>query len=211
MPVSLFLGILFSFCIGSIPTAYIAGKLCAGIDIRKHGSGNIGATNVFRVLGKVPGCIVLVIDVLKGVLAVVLVASLLNLTETFDYVFLAFASVCGHNWTIFLKFKGGKGVATSLGALIGLALGIPPLRLVLTLVILIWIIVFYASGYVSLASIIASVFVPFLVLVFAYSIELVLLGTFFCLFVIIRHRPNIQRLLGGREQRVQPFFRKNRL
>ncbi len=207
--IKIILGLGLSYVLGSIPTAYIAGKFYKGIDIREHGSRNVGATNVFRVLGKTPGIIVLCVDILKGVLAVALVSSLLGLNENIFYILFGLASVCGHNWTLFLNFKGGKGVATSLGVLIGLTIKVSSIRAVLALSLLIWSIVFAGFGYVSLASIVSVIFLPILMLVFTSSFELIVLGVVFCVFVVIRHRPNIQRLLDGKESKVKmPFLRR---
>src|SRR5262245_32464994 len=136
--INLLYGIVISYLVGSIPTAFIFGKLYKNIDIRQHGSGNVGATNVFRVLGKKPGIIVLVLDIIKGVIPVVLVADIFGLVQPWHRILLAFCAVAGHNWTIFLGFKGGKGVATSLGVLIGLTIKIAGLRLVLLITILVW-------------------------------------------------------------------------
>src|SRR3989338_148119 len=105
------LSLAVCYLIGSIPTAYWMGRLCKGIDIRRHGSGNVGATNAFRVLGKIPGSIVLLVDVLKGAVAVTIVGDLFGLEHVGSRVLLAVAVVMGHNWTIFLNFKGGKGIA----------------------------------------------------------------------------------------------------
>ncbi len=203
------LGILASYCLGAIPTAYIAGKLCKGIDIRWHGSGNVGATNVFRVLGKWPGVIVLVLDILKGTLAVTVVADFFGLTTTIGRLLLGAVVVIGHNWTVFLNFKGGKGIATSLGVLIGLTLKITVLRPVLGGAVMVWLIFFLASGFVSISSIAASVSLPILMVVTNQDIELIILGIIFCLFVVLRHRPNIKRLLFGQEPRAPlPFLKK---
>ena len=203
------LGILISYLIGSIPSAYLYGKFLKGIDIRQHGSGNVGATNVFRVLGKWPGIIVLVLDILKGVVAVVLVFDALGLTGVFERIVLAVAVVSGHNWTIFLKFKGGKGIATSLGVLIGLTIRIAAIRPVLLATILVWLACFLPTGLVSLASIVASVALPIIMLLTNQSIEIVCLGVTFAIFVVLRHRPNIKRLLTGTEHRVfLPFHKK---
>jgi len=206
--IKLLFGLGLSYLLGSIPTAYIFGKLYKGIDIREHGSKNIGATNVFRVLGKVPGVIVLVLDILKGVIAVVAVSGLMQFDQIIFYILFGIAAVCGHNWTVFLNFKGGKGVATSLGVLIGLAIKVASLRLVLFCVVLSWAVVFLSTGYVSLSSMIAVVFLPFFMLVFTQSLLLVILGIVFCLFVILRHRPNIRRLLDRKESRVKLPFRR---
>ncbi len=202
------LSLIFCYLIGSIPSAYIAGKLCRGIDIRQYGSGNIGATNVFRVLGKVPGVIVLLADVAKGFVAVVFVTGILQLNQITFYVLAGLAVVCGHNWTVFLNFKGGKGIATSLGVLIGLTVQIASIRPVLLIVLALWLAVFLSSGYVSLSSLIATVALPFLMVFLTASLELTILGIIFAVFVVVRHRPNIRRLLSGEEHRFHLFKKR---
>ena len=208
---NLFLGVLCGYLIGSFPTAYILGRIIKGIDIRQHGSGNMGATNVFRVLGKGPGIIVLCIDIIKGVLPVVIVADVLELNMLWQYIFLGLVAVCGHNWTIFLKFKGGKGVATSLGVLIGLTIKITTIRPVLIGTILVWVVCFMSTGFASLASIVAATLLPAVMAITNQPFEIVLLGIVFCIFVILRHRPNIKRLLSGKEPRAPlPYFKNNK-
>lgn len=211
LPIKIILSLAVSYLLGSIPTAYICGKIYRGIDIRQYGSGNVGATNVFRILGKWPGIIVLAIDILKGVVATTLVADLFRLEGVIYYVLLAVAVVCGHNWTVFLNFKGGKGMATSLGVLIGLTIQIAAIRPVLLLSVLTWGIVFLSSGYVSLASLVAAVFLPVFMIMLSSSFELVVLGIIFCIFIVLRHRTNIKRLLSGEEHRFNfPFRRKSK-
>lgn len=202
------LGIILSYLIGSIPTAYIFGKILKGIDIRQHGSGNVGATNVFRVLGKKPGIAVLLLDILKGVIAVVLVSDLLGLTKVIHRVILAAMVVCGHNWTVFLKFKGGKGIATSLGVLIGLTIKIAVIRPVLVWVVLIWILCFLTTRIISVSSIIATTCLPIIMVLTNQEITIICLGIMFCLFVVLRHKANIRRLFAGQEPRVPLFFWK---
>lgn len=202
------MAVFLSYLIGSIPTAFMAGKLLKGIDIREHGSGNMGATNVFRVLGKRSGIIVLVIDILKGVLGVVLVGQIFHFEEVLTFVILGIASVCGHNWTVFLKFKGGKGIATSLGVLVGLTIKFKVLGPVLGFTLLIWIITFVISAYISLASIIAAIALPLIMVLTHQIFEVIGLGVVFCLFVIFRHKANIKRLLAGDESQVPLPFRK---
>lgn len=205
----LVLALWISYFLGAIPTAYIAGRLLKSIDIRKHGSGNVGATNVFRVLGKWPGIIVLVLDILKGVVAVTLVGDMFGLTAVGQRVLLALVAVVGHNWTVFLDFKGGKGIATSLGALIGLAIKIAFIRPVLFFTLLAWLAVFLATGFVSLASIVAAVFLPIIMALTGQEFPLVVLGVILCVFIVVRHRPNIKRLWDGQESRVPlPYLRK---
>jgi len=204
----IFLAIITSYLIGSIPTAYIFGRLYKGIDIRQQGSGNVGATNVFRVLGKTPGIIVLLLDIFKGVVVVVFVADFFGLTRVIYRLILALWVVAGHNWTIFLKFKGGKGIATSLGVLIGLTIKIAAIRPVLLFTVLIWLFCFLITRIVSLSSIIAAIVLPFLMVFTGQSFEITCLGVIFGIFVVIRHRPNIKRLLSGQEPRVPLVSRK---
>lgn len=207
---SVVLSLVVCYLIGSIPTAYLMGRFCKGIDIRQYGSGNVGATNALRVLGKIPGSIVLLVDVLKGIIAVTIVGDLFGLEHVGYRVLLAVVVVAGHNWTIFLNFKGGKGIATSLGVLIGLTIKIPSLCPMLLISVLIWLIVFFMSGFVSLASMVSAVFLPFLMAGFNQPLEMVVLGIIFCFFVILRHRPNIKRLLSGKESCVDfPFKRRS--
>lgn len=194
---------IVSYLIGSIPTAYIFGRLLKKIDIRKHGSGNVGATNAFRILGKGPGTAVLLIDVFKGAIVTSLVANLFGLNDPLMRVLLGIVVVCGHNWTIFLNFKGGKGIATSLGVLVGLTIAIASIRPVVLYTFLSWILTFLISGYVSLASIVASVVLPFLALLFPQPFAVIMLAVILCIFVVFRHRPNISRLLQNKESQVK--------
>lgn len=207
---SFVIALIVCYLIGSIPTAYIFGKLLKGIDIREHGSGNVGATNVFRVLGKNPGSAVLVLDILKGVVAVAFVADFFLLTDVVYRVLLAVVVVCGHNWTIFLRFKGGKGIATSFGALIGLTIKIAAIRPVLLGVILIWISSFLISRMISVASIMAATFLPIMMVLTEQEFALICLGSVFCIFVVLRHKANIRRLFAGQEPRVPFIFPKKR-
>lgn len=192
-----------SYLIGSIPTAYIFGRLIKKIDIRQHGSGNVGATNAFRILGKGPGSFVLLIDILKGAVVTSLVADLFGLTDPLMRVLLGIVVVCGHNWTVFLNFKGGKGIATSLGVLVGLTIAIASIRPVVLYTFLSWVLAFLLSGYVSLSSIVAAVVLPILTLVFPQPFAVVMLSVILCVFVVLRHRPNITRLLEGKESKVR--------
>ena len=208
--IKLLASLLLAYLVGSIPTAYIFGKLFRGIDIRQYGSGNIGATNVFRVLGKGPGIIVLLFDIAKGVVATALVPQLFHLNQTLFFVLLGLAAVAGHNWTIFLSFKGGKGMATSLGVLIGLTITIAAIRPVLGFSVLIWLAVFLSTGYVSLASVISACILPVLMVMLTSSFELIMLGIIFCIFIVLRHRPNIKRLLAREEHRFYFLSRKKK-
>lgn len=201
-------GIFLGYLVGAIPTAYLFGKMIAGIDIRQHGSGNVGATNVFRTLGKGPGFLVLFLDILKGVVAVAVIPDVLGVTSTGYRVILAIAAVCGHNWTVFLKFKGGKGIATSFGVLLGLMIKIELIRPVVLWIVLIWLATFLVTRIVSVSSVAAATCLPVIMVLTSQEFVVICLGIVFCIFVVIRHRPNIQRLFAGQEPRVPLTFRK---
>jgi len=202
------LSAFLAYLIGSIPVAYIFGRVLKGIDIREHGSGNMGATNAFRVLGKGPGTVVLILDIIKGIIPVTLLANAFGLGDALSLVIISIAAVAGHNWTVFLGFKGGKGMATSLGVLIGLGLQLPGLRIVLTLATLIWAVLFLSLGYVSLASISAAVSLPVLMVIFNAPFPMILMAIVLCVFIVFRHSSNIKRLARGQENRVNFPFRK---
>ncbi len=202
------LSALIAYFIGAIPTAYIFGRLLKRIDIREHGSKNMGATNAFRVLGKGPGAAVLAIDILKGVIPTVWVARAFGINDPLALVTIGLAAVIGHNWTIFLGFKGGKGVATSLGVVIGLALQIPGVRPVLALTLAVWLAFFLVFGYVSLASICAATVFPLFTLAFSAPFSIQVMAILLCVFIVLRHKANIARLAQGKETRVKLPFHK---
>ena len=198
-----------AYLLGAIPTGYLLGRILKGIDIREYGSGNVGATNAFRTLGKIPGLIVLFFDIAKGAIVTTLVADLFDLEHVVIRVVLGMIVVAGHNWTIFLKFKGGKGIATSLGVLLGLMIKVVTIQAVVLVVILVWLCIFLTTGYVSLASITAAITLPVVMMVTNQTLELIVLGTVFCILVVVRHRSNIRRFLTGREPRVNlPFLKR---
>jgi len=191
-----------AYLLGSIPTGYLVAR-AKGIDIRAVGSGNIGATNVFRILGKPAGILVLVVDGLKGFAACSWLA---------DFVVQPFAvapdkieclkivagicAVLGHNFTCWLKFRGGKGIATSAGVYFALA----PLAAGIALVT--WIVTAILTRYVSIASIAAAVALPAAVWLTPNSVVLRIVTTALGLLAIYKHKSNIQRLLNGTERRV---------
>lgn len=199
--------ITVSYIIGSIPTAYIFGRLLKGIDIRKFGSGNIGATNAWRILGKPVGVSVLVLDILKGFIPVVflgnfLASRIILADKTILPILLGLSCICGHNWTLFLGFKGGKGVATTLGVLIGLSIKIPELRLILILLILTWVFIFALARIISIASVLTSILLPIYTVIFKQSKVVISLSILLCIFSILRHLPNIKRIIRGKESRL---------
>jgi len=210
------LGLIISYLLGSIPTAYLFGKISKGIDLRQHGSGNLGATNAFRVLGKRVGIIVLLIDIFKGTLAVLIARKLFysqnsGISLDLYLCFSALCAVCGHNWTIFLKFKGGKGIATSLGILIAFSIIIPKFISLVLCVIVLWLVIFVVSGYVSLASVIASLCLPLFSVIFSLPREIFFFFWVLTLFSLFKHKPNILRLLQKKEHRFNPRFFFTRL
>ncbi len=206
--------ILVAYLLGSIPSAVIISKLFYGFDIREKGSGNMGSTNTFRVLGWKAGLIVQILDVLKGAAAVTLAVHIFNGVLPFPNAtgfeditivktIAGIAAVVGHIWTAFAGFRGGKGINTALGMLIGIA----PVELAVALGVFLLVVV--ASGYVSLGSILAAVTLPTTMLVryniFHVDIEGYNTLVFFCVglavLIIFTHRTNIRRLFEGRENR----------
>jgi len=205
------LSIIICYLIGSIPFGYIFGKVLKGIDIRKYGSGNIGATNVLRNLGKLTGAVVLFLDALKGLICVSLVAHFflkmgIGIREDIYLYLLGLAAVAGHNWTIFLGFRGGKGVATTLGVLLGISLYIPEFKIVLLILIAIWFLITLFTKIVSLASLIAAISLPATSLIYYLLDKLNIYAVYFsliaCLLIIIRHRSNIIDLLEKKERKL---------
>jgi len=197
---------VLAYLLGSIPTAVWYGEAFFGIDIRKHGSGNAGATNTFRVLGKRAGTVVMLVDVLKGYTATILATILLHLNVIGDHELLTFKlvfgliAVIGHLFPIFARFKGGKGVAS----LLGMVLATHPE--VASVCIGIFLVVLIASQYVSLGSILAALAFPVLLLLRAFGEQesplLIAFGFVVFLIVVITHKKNIGRLLRGEESRT---------
>ncbi|MBU0605542.1 MAG: glycerol-3-phosphate 1-O-acyltransferase PlsY, partial [Candidatus Omnitrophica bacterium] len=167
-PVAALIGsLLLAYLIGSFPTSYLFARTIKGIDIRKVGSGNAGATNVLRSVGKVPALVTLAIDILKGWMVVTIIANYFYAYDI-DLLYDAYRGlmgitvVCGHIWPVFLKFRGGKGVATTLGV----AIGLTPFALIPSA--LIWFLVFYITNFVSLASIMALILFPAVACILKY-------------------------------------------
>lgn len=202
--ITFILVLLLSYLIGSIPTSIIAGKLTAGIDIREHGSNNAGATNVYRVLGLGPAIIVAIMDILKGAVAALLIIRIqIGDPAPVSMVMLQLmaggAAIVGHIWPIFAKFKGGKGVATTIGVLIGII----PVALAAALTV--WLILLFSSRIMSVASLGAAVMLPIATWIWesnpdgAVSQELMVFALVLCVLIFFTHRANIGRLLRGEE------------
>lgn len=206
MILSLLLTFFFLLCflMGSIPSGYYITRIVRGLDIRQHGSGNIGATNVYRILGLKMGILVAVADILKGILAIIILSQVTE--EPLFLLMGGIITILGHNYSLFLGFKGGRGVATTCGVL--LALLTKPVLVVL----LLWIILVVTTRYVSIASIIASLVLLPLVYVMGYPLLYFFFVLLLVLFIIYRHRENIQRLIQGEENRLSwPPKGKNRV
>ena len=184
---------ILAYLIGSIPSGLIIGKTFFNIDVRQYGSKNIGATNTYRVIGLKAALPVFLCDALKGAAGVVLLSSYGPM-----YMILGgILAMMGHNWSIFLGFKGGRGVATGLGVLIALS------PLVALIAFLVWGVIVYFTKLVSLGSIIAAALVPILMYFTGESYWFVGFGALAALFVIVRHWDNIKRLLAGNELKVE--------
>jgi glycerol-3-phosphate acyltransferase PlsY len=195
---------LSAYLLGSIPTGFLVAK-ARGIDIRTVGSGNIGATNVFRALGVPAGVFVLLADALKGVLAVAVAANLVcngfyptagpQAHEWFRLI-AGLSAILGHNYTCWLYFKGGKGIATSAGVLGALV----PWSLVIILSV--WVFVLALTRFVSLASVAAAFTLPFAAWLTGESSLMILITAVMGVLAIYKHKANLQRLLNGTENRI---------
>lgn len=190
------------YLLGSIPTGYLVAK-ARGIDIRTVGSKNMGATNVFRTLGKGPGIFVLLVDALKGYAAsawmadgLLQVLNLSNPEPQTNHLIAGIAAVLGHNYTCWLQFKGGKGIATSAGVFLALA------PAAVGIAIIGWIVAFAATRYVSVASIVAAVALPTAVWFTQENLALRVIAIILGVLAIYKHRANIQRLRNGTENRI---------
>ena len=188
--------LLVIYLITAIPTGIVLTRLMGAEDIRQKGSGNIGATNVYRVAGKLAGVLTLVGDTLKGFLPLLACKSLLELTPTQLGVACAVA-IIGHCYPVYLKFRGGKGIATALG----IFLVISPLTVLGLLVV--FLVAVGISRYISLGSVLAAMAAPLLVLMLGYPQPIFLATLFIAMLVIWRHRSNIKRLIDGTENRFQ--------
>lgn len=187
--------LLASYVLGSIPTSYLAARYGAGIDLRQVGSKNLGATNLYRVLGWRYAVPVAVFDAAKGVIPVLLFARLAEV-GVWGALVLGLAAILGHVFSVFLRFKGGKGVATSAGVVLGLA----PLAFLAAAIV--WALVVRVSGYVSLGSVLAAMAFPGAVaIIYPERREVLWFGVVLAALIIGFHRANIGRLLRGTENR----------
>jgi glycerol-3-phosphate acyltransferase PlsY len=199
--------LVLSFLVGSIPTAIVSGKLLKKIDIREHGSGNAGATNVLRVLGWKAGVIVLLIDMFKGYVAVVWIVEIIPNVNNIDtkaiyQIMAGAAAICGHIWTVFAGFKGGKGVGTAAGVFFGLQ----PIPVFICLLVFVGIV--FRTKYVSLGSMIGAILLPTILLVQYFFLQRPIpiahlgIAILLAVLIILMHRENIHRLVEGTENKI---------
>ncbi|MGM0502534.1 MAG: glycerol-3-phosphate 1-O-acyltransferase PlsY [Bacillota bacterium] len=195
--INLFLVMLTAYLLGSIPFGLIVGKIVTGEDIRDQGSGNTGATNAYRLMGFKFGLLVALLDIGKGVVAVKIAQMVLGNSSELMILLAGVMAIVGHNLSIFLKFDGGRGVATSVGVLGSLA--------VVEVLIVggIWFTIVLVTRYVSLGSIIGAVLLPLLMFVFNKPLIIIGFGVLISVFVIYSHKPNIKRLLNGNENKIK--------
>jgi len=187
--------ILGCYLLGSIPFGYIAGKLFKKIDIRELGSGNIGATNVFRILGPSLASLVLISDIGKGIFSIYL-AQYFNIDNLLILTIAGLAVICGHDWSLFLGFKGGKGIATTFGVIFALN------PIISILAIVVWVVVLIITRYASLSSILAVISIMIFTILFKQPYEYIMFSAIILLLSIFKHKENIKRLRSGNERKI---------
>jgi len=196
--------VIFSYFLGSFPSAYLAGKLKKGIDIRKKGSGNAGATNVLIVVGPIFAILVYVVDLLKGLIPVLLAREYFGTDLSMGLA--GMAAILGHDFSVFLRFSGGKGVATTTGALFGIN------SAVMTILIFAWIIFVALTNYFILSSLICMLFIPISMYFFKLSNTFIIFGVLYLFVGLFTHRLDIVKIFKGQEPKalssVKKFFRK---
>lgn len=186
--------LLAAYLLGSVPFGYIIGRM-RGIDVRRYGSGNIGASNVMRILGVPAGILVLVLDALKGYIGVIAMR-MAGYDAPELLLLVGLCAVVGHTWSIFLRFRGGRGVATSLGVIIALA------PAVAAVAFLTWVVVLILTRYISLSSVVAGAVLPIAMILFKQPGVYILGGFIIFILDVYRHVPNFQRLLTGTEPKI---------
>ncbi|HSJ07657.1 MAG TPA: glycerol-3-phosphate 1-O-acyltransferase PlsY [Longimicrobiales bacterium] len=194
MPVVL---VLAAYLLGGFPTSYVAGRVLRGIDLRHHGSGNLGATNAFRVLGGRAAVPIFVVDILKGFLPTYFFPAFDGSSAWAWALAYGAAAILGHVFSAYVGFRGGKGVATGAGVFLALA----PVAVLIGLAV--WLTLVFATGYVSVASIAAAALLPPLAALTGAPREVVALGMVLAVFINLAHRANIGRLLRGEEHRIR--------
>lgn len=184
---------IVAYILGSIPNALWIGKVFKGIDVREHGSKNTGSTNAARVLGAKLGILTLILDISKGAIPTLIASMLLD--SSISVILVGICAILGHSFSIFMKFKGGKAVATTVGVFIVLVPG------AILLAAIVFFLVFGITRYVSLSSMIGAISLPIWIIIFYKNIPLTIFGIIIAILIIVRHKSNIQRLLNGTESK----------
>ncbi len=199
---SIFIGAILGYLIGCFQTSFILGKLFKHIDIRKYGSGNAGSTNAFRVMGAKYGILTFIGDAGKSILAYSLSMYFTN-NDVITSFIVGFFVVIGHDWPIFLKFKGGKGIASTIGLIFAYDYRVGLVLLIIA------IIIGYIFKYVSVSSMILTALFPIALLILKEDMILVAIATILFLIAVYRHRSNIKRILNGKEPKIKVGSNKN--
>jgi len=194
--------LILSYFLGAIPSGYLITKKIKGFDIRNYGSGNPGAANVYRIVGKKAGWATFTCDALKGAVAVIL-AKIIAPEVTWLPIACGFIAICAHMWTVFLKFRGGKGVATSAGVF-GALLPLPTVIAFLSFVIVVW-----RTGRISPGSILACIVLPIAAWLTGASLPYIIFCVIVAAIVIYKHIPNIKRMLENKELNFEDGSKKN--
>jgi glycerol-3-phosphate acyltransferase PlsY len=192
--------VVFSYLLGSFPSAYVAAKIKKGIDIRRYGTGNVGATNVLLVVGPVFAVLVYIIDLLKGLVPVLLARSIIGTDLSMGLTGLA--AILGHDFSVFLKFSGGKGVATTTGVMFGIN------SLIALIVILAWLVFVVITDNFILSSLLCMLYIPILMCSFRLSSTYVIFGVLYFLAGLFTHREDIVRIFSGQGNKALPAVRK---
>jgi glycerol-3-phosphate acyltransferase PlsY len=187
--------IISCYLLGSIPFGYIVGKLFKKVDIREFGSGNIGATNALRILGPLLASFVVIGDIGKGIFSIYLV-QYFNIDNLLILIIAGLAVICGHDWSLFLGFKGGKGIATTFGVVFALNPTISILALI------IWVVVVITTKYVSLSSIFAVISIFIFTILFKQPYEYIIFSAIIMILGILNHKENIERLKSKKERKI---------
>ena len=198
--IELFLLTIFAYLLGSIPSAYIAGKIKKHVDIRKAGTGNVGATNVLLVIGPAVAAMVYIVDLLKGLFPVLLARVIIGTDLSMGLCGLA--AILGHDYSIFLKFSGGKGVATTTGVMFGINA-----QIILILIFAWFIILVPVTNYFILSSLICILGIPVLMYLFKLSNTLIIFGILYFLVGLFTHRDAVVRIVNGKEKRALSSIR----
>ena len=200
--INLVIALILSYFLGAIPSGYLITKKIKGFDIRNYGSGNPGAANVYRIVGKKAGLATFACDALKGAVAVIL-AKILAPEVVWLPIACGFIAICAHMWTVFLKFRGGKGVATSAGVF-GALLPLPTIIAFLSFVIVVW-----KTGRISPGSILACIVLPLAAWLTGASLPYIIFCIIVAAIVIYKHIPNIKRMLEHKELNFEDGSKKN--